>query len=207
LLDGVAGTSNNPLQVSAGPGFQPAGRTPAPAPLDLVQDFVNTEIPDFAQDDIATPEQLADWLRSRSLLDADEVVDAASFVTARGLRDVLRALALQNTLGRPPRRRLKDEFDRVASGLRLRVELDELGELRLAPEGKGGNRALAAILIRVLDAQGSGAWSRMKACRKEGCGWLFYDASRNASSTWCSMSICGNRTKTAEYRRRRRSAS
>ncbi len=43
----------------------------------------------------------------------------------------------------------------------------------------------------------------MKACPDAHCGWLFYDASRNASSTWCSMSICGNRTKTAAYRRRK----
>ena len=190
----------------AGPGFQPAGRAPAPAPLDLVQDFVNTEIPDFAQDDIATPEELAAWLRSRSLLGDDEDVDAESFVGARALRDVLRALALQNTLGRPPATRLRDELDRLAAGVRFRVALGESGELQLEPDGAAGTRALAAILARVLDAQASGEWSRMKACRKEGCGWLFYDASRNASSTWCSMSICGNRTKTAEYRRRRRSA-
>jgi predicted RNA-binding Zn ribbon-like protein len=191
----------------AGPGFQPAGRAPAPAPLDLVQDFVNTEIPDFAQDDIATPEELTAWLRSRSLLDDDELVDAESFVTARALRDVLRRLALRNTFGEAPDRRLRDELERATASVRLRVVLSDAGELALAPEGDAGSRALAAILVRVFDAQASGAWSRMKACRKEGCGWLFYDASRNASSTWCSMSICGNRTKTAEYRRRRRSAS
>jgi hypothetical protein len=44
----------------------------------------------------------------------------------------------------------------------------------------------------------------MKACPGPHCGWLFYDASRNSSSTWCSMAICGNRTKTAAYRKRRR---
>jgi predicted RNA-binding Zn ribbon-like protein len=190
----------------AGPGFQPAGRAPAPAPLDLVQDFVNTEVPDFAQDDIATPEQLASWLRSRGLLGDAETVDADAFVSARTLRDVLRALALRNTLGELPDRRLRDGFEQAAAGVRLGLALGDSGELRLAPAGDPGMRGLGAILVRVLEAQGSGAWSRMKACRKEGCGWLFYDASRNASSTWCSMSICGNRTKTAEYRRRRRSA-
>ena len=49
----------------------------------------------------------------------------------------------------------------------------------------------------VLDAERAGAWRRMKACRKESCGWLFYDRSRNRSVNWCSMTICGNRTKTA----------
>jgi predicted RNA-binding Zn ribbon-like protein len=187
-----------------GPDFQPGGRAPAPPPLDLVQDFVNTEVPDFAQDDLATPAELAAWLRSRGLLDEQALVDAEAFVTARAFRDVLRSLALENTLGDAPDPRLRRDFDRIAAGFPLHVELGEHGGLRLAPEGDPVRRALGAILVRILDAQAAGVWRRMKACRKEGCGWLFYDGSRNASSTWCSMSICGNRTKTAAYRRRRR---
>jgi predicted RNA-binding Zn ribbon-like protein len=194
------------LAVSAGPDFQPGGRAPAPPPLDLVQDFVNTEIPDFAQDDISTPGELEAWLRSRRLLDDGESVDADAFVTARAFRDVLRALALENTLGNGPDPQLRAVFDRIAAELPLHVELGERGGLRLAPEGGPGRRALGSILVRILEAQASGSWRRMKACRKEGCGWLFYDASRNASSMWCSMSICGNRTKTAAYRRRRRAS-
>ena len=38
---------------------QPGGRAPAPEPLDLVQDFVNTEVPDWHRDDISTPAALA----------------------------------------------------------------------------------------------------------------------------------------------------
>ena len=81
--------------------------------------------------------------------------------------------------------------------------LDERGALRLEPDGNDVDGALAAILVRVLEADASGAWRRMKSCPGAHCGWLFYDASRNASSTWCSMAICGNRSKTAAYRRRR----
>jgi predicted RNA-binding Zn ribbon-like protein len=194
--------------VELAPGFQPAGRAPAPPPLDLVQDFVNTEIPEWARDDISTPRELAAWLRSRGLLGQDEVVDAEVFVSARSLRAVLRELALANTLGRGPDARVRGEFDRAVAASLLRFELDGKGRLLLVPDGARGGaaRALGAILVRVLEAQASGAWSRMKACRKESCGWLFYDASRNASSRWCSMSICGNRSKTAAYRRRKRAS-
>jgi predicted RNA-binding Zn ribbon-like protein len=196
------------LEVSkVAPDFQPGGRAPAPPPLDLVQDFVNTEVPDFAQDDIATPDELGAWLRSRGLLGAGDVVDADAFVIARSFRDVLRSLALENTLGEGPDPRLRAGFNRVAAKLPLHVELGEQGGVQLAPDGDPVRRALGTMLVRILDAQASGVWRRMKACRKEGCGWLFYDGSRNASSTWCSMSICGNRTKTAAYRRRRRRPS
>jgi predicted RNA-binding Zn ribbon-like protein len=46
-----------------------------------------------------------------------------------------------------------------------------------------------------------GTWHRLKACRQ--CAWAYYDYSKNRSATWCSMAICGNRTKTRAYRRRR----
>ena len=98
-------------------GFQPGGRAPAPPPLDLVQDFVNAEVPDWARDDIATPELLESWLRGRGLLAADERVDAAGFVAARELRYALRALALLNTLGLPPAEATLDELRRALSGV------------------------------------------------------------------------------------------
>jgi predicted RNA-binding Zn ribbon-like protein len=183
--------------------FQPAGRAPAPPPLDLVQDFVNTEIPEWARDDIATPALLEEWLRRRKLLGATDEVDGAVFVAARKLRDVLRRLALQNTLGRPPGDDLRSDLVAGVSGLALGLDVDAAGRLVAVPAGTGGERALAAIAVVVLEAQAAGTWRRLKACRKDSCGWVFYDASRNVSSSWCSMSICGNRTKAAAYRRRR----
>ena len=188
------------------PGFQPAGRAPAPPPLDLVQDFVNTEIAVWAVDDIATPELLAEWLRSRGLLSGDALVDPGSFVRARALRNVLRELAKRNTRGAAVEDSLRAEFASVAAELPVRFELGERGDVRLghAPDGVSG--AFAEILTRVFEAQASGTWKRLKSCPGPHCGWLFYDASRNASSTWCSMSICGNRTKTAAYRERRKTS-
>ena len=191
----------------AAPSFQPGGRAPAPPPLDLVQDFVNTEIPDWSRDDIATPALLEVWLRERGLLDADDTVDAGDFVAGRGLRTALRELALLNTLGRPPDGPGRRSLAAALSDVALGVEVDEGGRLVPTAAGVGVSRALASLVAIVLEAQLSGSWGRLKACRKEHCGWLFYDASRNRSSNWCSMSICGNRVKTAAYRRRRGAAT
>ena len=187
-------------------GFQPGGRAPAPPPHDLVQEFVNTEVPDWARDDIATPELLEGWLRSRGLLAADERVDAAGFVAARELRSALRALALLNTLGLPPTEATLDELRRALVGVSLGVEPDPTGRLVPVAAGDDAQRALAAIVAVALEGQAAGVWPRLKACRQETCGWVFFDASRNASSSWCSMSVCGNRSKSASYRRRRASA-
>ena len=187
--------------------FQPGGRAPAPPPLDLVQDFVNTEIPEWARDDIARPEELGDWLRSRGLLGREESVDPAAFVAARALRATLRSLTLLNNVGGTVDASLRDTIKRAVLDLELDVGVNDDGRLVAMPGGSGANRALASIVAIVLEAQASGAWLRLKACRKESCVWVFYDGSRNSSSSWCSMSICGNRVKTASYRRRRGRAS
>jgi predicted RNA-binding Zn ribbon-like protein len=63
-------------------------------------------------------------------------------------------------------------------------------------EGGGPVERVLAIL-----ASGDG-WGRLKVCGAEDCRWAFYDASRNHSRTWCSMSDCGNRAKARAYRAR-----
>jgi predicted RNA-binding Zn ribbon-like protein len=181
--------------------FQPGGRSPAPPPLDVVQDFVNTEIPDWNRDDISTPEALEEWLRARALLGEDDRVDAETFVAARALRAALRELALANTLGSPLRPPRRAEIDTLLGRLPLTVRLTELAP-RLVPAASDPSRALARLVAIVAEAQLSGTWERMKACRQETCGWVFYDGSRNRSSSWCSMQICGGREKARAYRSR-----
>ena len=181
--------------------FQPGGRPPAPAPLDLVQDFVNTEIPDWNRDDIATPEALGAWLEGRGLLAARDDVDADMFVAARALRSALRELALANTLGEPPAPERRAAIDATLGTFPLAVRLTG-STPGLAPAREGATPPLARLVAIVAEAQLAGDWERMKACRQETCGWLFYDGSRNRSSSWCSMQICGGREKARAYRRK-----
>ncbi len=182
--------------------FQPGGRVPAPPPLRLVQDFVNTEIPDFNQDDIATPDSLAVWLRARGLAAEGDEVDAQLFVAARTLRAALRELALANTLGTAPPPARATAIDEALGAFPLAVRLHD-GLPRLTSAVPGTTGGVAAIVAVVAEAQASGSWPRLKACRGETCGWVFYDASRNRSSSWCSMQVCGGRAKASSYRRRR----
>jgi predicted RNA-binding Zn ribbon-like protein len=63
------------------------------------------------------------------------------------------------------------------------------------------------LFAAVAAAMADGSWSRLKACRRHACRWAFYDHSRNRSGTWCSMAVCGNRVKVADYRRRIRGRS
>ena len=188
-------------------GFQPAGRAPAPAPLDLLQDFVNTEIPEWAQDDLGSPAALSAWLAERGLLESDPtLVSPEAFLRARALRSCLRSLALANTTGRPPEPAGAAASLDELEALRFVLAVGADGAPVIAPAGEGVDRALASLAAIAVASAQAGTWSRFKACRKDSCGWVFYDRSRNRSSNWCSMTICGNRSKTAGYRRRKATA-
>ena len=189
-------------------GFQPAGRAPAPAPLDLLQDFVNTEIPEWAQDDLGSPVALSAWLGERGLLEPGRRARFVGGISpGRTLRSCLRRLALANTTGRLPLEpgAATGGVDGLG-GLRFGLAIGNDGAPTLAPAGEGVDRALATLAAIAVASAQAGTWSRFKACRKDTCGWIFYDRSRNRSSNWCSMTICGNRSKTAGYRRRKATA-
>lgn len=50
----------------------------------------------------------------------------------------------------------------------------------------------------------SGDLDRVKECPNHGCGWLFYDHSKNVSRRWCSMAACGNQVKSRRQWERRK---
>src|SRR5918999_987403 len=81
-----------------------------------------------------------------------------------------------------------------------------VGGAALEPGEGGVEGAVGRVLAAAHAGMQNGTWGRLKICANGGCAWAFYDRSRNRSSRWCSMAICGNRTKTRAYRQRRSAA-
>ena len=154
----------------------------APEPLRQVQLLVNSIDLEHELD------WLPDWLAERRLPARDRR-------RAAELREALRALVLANN-GRPLETGARDVLNRAAA--RVRVEVTDDGSPTIAADGDALDEVVAIALRAMLD----GTWQRLKACRN--CRWCFYDYSPNRSATWCSMQLCGNRTKTRAYRRRQR---
>ena len=152
----------------------------APEPLRQVQLFVNSTDVEHGAD------WLPDWMSERGL--------AGELERARGLREALRLLVLANN-GRVVD---GDALALVnAAAARLSIRLDASGALSVSGRGDALDEVVAVAFGAMLD----GTWGRLKACRN--CHWSFYDYSPNRSATWCSMQLCGNRTKTRAYRRRK----
>ena len=93
-----------------------------------------------------------------------------------------------------------DALPALEAQLLVRIDGDAAA---LAPARRDVDGALAELVGIVYTAMADGTWPRLKACRRDVCGWLFYDRSRNHSAVWCQMAVCGNRTKTKAYRARR----
>jgi predicted RNA-binding Zn ribbon-like protein len=184
-----------------GEEMEPAGRRPAQGPLRLVQQFLNTynhEFPPEA-DRLGTPDKAARWMASHQLMvPAARVSESDRRRLVRG-REALRALVGTGSTVQLNAEDLRVLNEAGRACLSVRFEPDGTSTLKSASRGADG--ALGNILAAVHTAWLLGTLPRLKACAH--CRWIFYDRSKNRSGTWCSMRICGNRTKNRAYRHRR----
>jgi predicted RNA-binding Zn ribbon-like protein len=189
-----------------GEQLEPGGRPKAPGRLELLQRFINSYNHDFPRewDRIGSKDKAKAWLLEKGLVTPHDEISAAKAARLRELREAIRALAIANHGGDPGTRALDviREASRVAG---LRVTIDDRGRTALEAERGGVDGAVATLLGILYEAQLTGDWARMKACRE--CGYAFFDRSKNRSAAWCAMSICGNRTKNRAYYRRRRTCT
>ena len=163
----------------------------APEPLRLVQTFVNTV--DLEHD----REWLSDWFTERGVRATGRELDRAREVR-EALRDLLYANNRQPATGDP-----HAVLRHAADGARFSLDLETPA---LVSRAAGVDGLVGDVLAVAFGAMGDGTWPRLKACRNHGCRWSFYDYSKNRSASWCSMQLCGNRTKTRSYRRRHSAA-
>jgi predicted RNA-binding Zn ribbon-like protein len=188
----------------AGVGDSATKRPPAPAPLDLVEAFINTVDLETGSDELATTSALRGWLLGRQLIKRAESVSERDLEQAIRLREALRRAALANNSTAVDSRTIR-ELNQLAHDARMVVAFGDDGAARLDPSVKGVQAGLARILSAVFVAMLTGRWTRLKSCANDGCHWAFYDASKNRSGRWCEMADCGNEAKGRAYRARRRS--
>jgi predicted RNA-binding Zn ribbon-like protein len=87
------------------------------------------------------------------------------------------------------------------------------GHDELAPDGQGWKIQfiarndglewlLAAIARSAAELVAEGPSTRLRRCANPCCGIFFYDTSRTHMRRWCSMALCGNRSKVAAFAKR-----
>jgi predicted RNA-binding Zn ribbon-like protein len=183
-----------------------SGRPPAPGPLALVQAFVNTYDVEPHREELTSPQALRAWLVDHDLLHDGEPLSEADLRRALEAREALRALLEANNAAAVDATSVT-ALNRIADGAHLRVQFEHDGRAQLAPVASGVDTALGRLLAIVYTAMVEGTWVRLKVCRNETCRWAFYDYSKNRSGAWCTMAVCGSRSKARTYRQRRRQSS
>jgi len=178
-------------------------RQQAPGDLERVREFVNTFDLEQDTDELASPAELAAWMRERELAPSRLRPTRRDLAEAIELREALRAILLAHNGGEPPPAGASAVVDGAARRARLRLRFDEDGGATLVPEAGGIDGALGRLLTIVHGAITQGTWERLKACREHSCEWAFYDHTKNRSGAWCTMQVCGNRAKARAYRSRR----
>ena len=185
------------------PSDEPGSKSPAPDDLRTVQLFVNSLDIEAGAEEWTSPAALRSWLHGHGLTASRSRFDQEDLERARAFRELVRAMALANNgvqMSSRQRKALSGELAR----LRFVARLDPGGAVRFDGAGDSLDQALARIVAIVGDEVVRGRWSRMKACARDACNWVFYDHSRNRTGTWCSMAVCGTRTKVSAYYRRHR---
>jgi len=178
-----------------------AGGSVVPTELSLVKAFLNSADIEEGTDRFETPESTRAWLVERSLPGAEGPWPERDRRRLVAFREALREIVWAHGSAPPP-----EALEVIATAARtavLTVEFDATGAANLRPTGHGLDALIAQLLGDVASAQRTGTWLNLRVCRRDVCRWAFYDASRNHSGVWCTMSICGNRVKSANLRRRR----
>jgi predicted RNA-binding Zn ribbon-like protein len=184
---------------------QPGGRALAPGALAIVQAFINTVDREHGIDGLARPAHLDAFLADHGLAAAGVAASVDDLAFAIAVREALRDLISIPAGGVDPRPAATATLEQLAPPFSLRYA--DGGRPALVPAVDGTRGAVGRLLAILYDASVVGQLERFKACSRDVCRWAFYDRSKNASSTWCAMAVCGNRTKTRRYRSRRGAAA
>ena len=148
------------------------------------------------------PDDLGRWLVEAAVLDRAPAVTARELAAARRLRESIYRLAKRAGAG-PVDEGDVAELNRWAARPALAPRLGGDGRSLDWVARRPVEAALATIARDAIALLAGPLATRVRECAAPDCALLFVDSSRPGHRRWCSMDACGNRTKTAAYRRRR----
>ena len=183
-------------------------------------DFINTSIVYEGEpvDLISTFPNLMAWVAQAKLLSEED----ARTLEGQGTQKTSRERILAEVRGF--RKPLREMVERMASGrpvpqagvaainehLRHRTGYSQVTgkgrhfERVFREASQDGNRLLTVLAEQAVDLLTSCDFRLIKKCHNPACVLYFYDTTKNHARHWCSMSLCGNRSKVAAHYRRQR---
>jgi predicted RNA-binding Zn ribbon-like protein len=190
----------------------------------LCLDFANTvdwRLSDHAGEFLSTYADLVAWsrhagilseARARRLLKASRQSPPAADAVLRraiALRELIYRIFSAIVHGVMPVRADTHKLNRALSDSLSRMRLVPAGgsfEWGWAEDGDALERPIWYVVQSAAMLLTSSRLDRVRQCKDDYCGWLFFDMSKNRSRRWCSMEDCGNRAKARRHYRKSRTA-
>ncbi|WP_043288991.1 CGNR zinc finger domain-containing protein [Paraburkholderia oxyphila] len=179
---------------------------------DPVLDLLNTEdlVGNGRYDFLQTDDDTVAWMKMMGFL--DELYEP-SFMRGdllkklRALRDVVRKLVTQRKSGNAVDIAALNAF-LVHARYHIKLVRSVNGQLAVIHEYERSTpeQVLAGVAEAAAELLAVGDFERVKKCENDKCVRWFYDKTKAHCRRWCSMSLCGNRHKVANFRARQRSA-
>ena len=123
----------------------------------------------------------------------------------RSLRDTIYQINSNVVAGTPPTKKLLHNLTAAHAEVLATATLTPQGDnygWAWHPKAELTAAILGPITRSALNLLVEADLSRIKQCRGNHCGWLFFDNTKNRSRQWCDMSVCGNRAKASALRAR-----
>jgi predicted RNA-binding Zn ribbon-like protein len=95
-----------------------------------------------------------------------------------------------------------NEILSVTEGHDELVGQDSVWKIEFVAREGGLDWLLAAVARSGAEIVAEGARAPLRLCANPQCGLFFYDDSRTHRRRWCSMAVCGNRSKVAAFARK-----
>src|SRR5439155_21693652 len=150
----------------------------AAAPVNRLQDCVNTNEIETGTDTLETPQELHGRLVASGGIDARDRVTRDAHARALAVREGLRALGLANNGGA-----LEEEaigaMNRALRRSSLVPTVTDSTSWHLAPAAGGVDGYLARLMSTLVGAMADGSWSRVNAGRHDPGHWPFFDQTIN----------------------------
>jgi len=174
----------------------------------LALDMLNTEARDdgTAIDFWTSADDVLAWLSRQSIAAKGVVNHQELLAQAHALRTLARRLIVRRQEG-------KSDTDADIAGLNRylhasvsapHLERDDEGQLKLTRTASGAT--VAALLGPLAEAVAQllveGDFALVRQCEHPDCILWFYDRTKSHKRRWCSMAVCGNRYKAAQFRQR-----
>ena len=153
-------------------------------------------------DELGGPRELGAWMSQRGLSWSGAKITPAMFEAALQLRTSVRSYLQCD----PVERRREDAVQSLNKAMSLFPLLAQARSDRMTLRA-GRDDALAGlslVVAELYDGSVRGTLDRLKMCASEECLRVFFDRSKPATRRWCMSTLCGNRTKTRNYRERQR---